>query len=211
MAEPRTEGAGIAGTLTITLGGVPRTLRCLTIEQSEEWLSTAGRLIAAMEVDDDAEESALLSSLMRAGTTAAVQALAAYDRDGVLGGIDAIRRVATPPEVRTAVEVVVEAAVPFDVDAARLVAAAFGGPTRTLALVIAAVMQERLRLQLHPARSTPGPSIASASDTTGSDASGPPSSSSSAGPTATNGSERPRSTSATRSRTASAPGTSRPA
>lgn len=185
----RTEGTGLAGLLTVVMDGQPYQLRVLTIERTEAWQRQAAAQVAGMDVPDEASATDLLTILMRAGTDAAIAALAAYDEAGVLGGADGIRARMNPMELRAAMEVVMAAAVPFDLDASRSVAAVFGGPTRTLAATLALTIAQTLMGRPVPASSMPGPSPDGASATTTSDEPGPPSSSSSAGSTATTSSD----------------------
>ena len=175
----RDEEAAFRGFLDIAYAGKTVKLRPLSINATEEWLDTIGRRLADIEVPD-AAGAEVMSSLLRAGTAAAVDALAAYDVDGVLGGPEAIRGDMTPAEVKAALDVVMSAAIPFDEDAARSVVAAYGAPARTLAMGMALSFVRAS--QQEP--STPGVSDAGASGTTRSGRRGRRSSSSSGGPTA---------------------------
>lgn len=191
MAE-RTEGAGAAASiLTVTMGGEPYRLRALTIEKAEAWQVLMARLAAGMSVDPGAEPADIFAGLMAAGTNVGIEALRAYDDagDAVLGGAERIRKLMLPSELRSAMEVVVSAAVPFDEDASRSVALAFGGPSRVLATTLMTTMAQVILGSRAQAPSTPTPSDAGASDGTASDGSGPPSSSSSDGSTAMNGTD----------------------
>lgn len=190
MTTERTEDAGLSGVLELIVHGDKRKLRCLTIDEADAWLEHVGMTIAAMEITDSPGAD-VMAHLLKAGSAAAADALAAYDVDGVLGGPSAIRHDFTPQELKTAMEVVSLAAAPFDEDAARSVASAFGAPSRTLALGLAMTF-----LRASPQEpSTPGRSDAGASGTTGSARRGRRSSSSSGGSTDTS-SSRPNGSSA---------------
>lgn len=179
MAE-RTEEAGLAGLLDITMGGRVYTLPALTIEQSDQWLDRLGAAMADAEVLDGDSGADTLRTLLRHAAETALELVVAYDTTGVLGGADEIRRRATKRELSEALEMMVKVEDPFGEGGQRLVAAAFGYPARLAAERLELVTEPMLRL----VRSLSTPSEPGDSTTPGtSDPDGPESSSSSTGPT----------------------------
>lgn len=175
--QERTEEDALERRVLLTLGGVPHRLRTLSWEESDEWLAQLGIEVAGSDLGEGEPD---LSAFLRASSAAALRLVAAYDREGVLGGEDGIKALgATKREVREALEVLVAAEDPFGEDAVRSVVAAFGEPSRFLWRRVAMVVAEAGFLrELWTAglrgRDSDGPT----SDVTGAE-----SSSSSAGPT----------------------------
>lgn len=179
----RTEEAGLAGFLTFPVGSDEARLRCLTIDETDVWLDGLATIMSDLPVSDDNDRpEAVMGSLLRSGTRAAVAAIRAYDLDGKLPDEGAMRARMTPTQIHHALEVLMAAAVPFDQDTSRSVATVFGAHVRMLMAGIGLAMLSTL------AESTPGVSDAGASATTASARRGRRSSSSSAGPTATSSS-----------------------
>lgn len=175
------EAVALRGRLPVTLGGISRDLRVLTLDEADEWVSSVATLISGLDVDPIADPGQLIAIALRQGTAAAIEAVVAYDREGKLGGPEGIRKVgATPGEVREALAAMFDAALPFDPDSARSVAAAFGGPIRYVSNVL---MMTMARIASRPESSTDGPDEPGASTSTPSGGPGPQPSSSSAGHT----------------------------
>ena len=86
MAEERTEAEALAQVLTISVGGEPVALRTLTIDESDAWLR---RLTGAVDVElAEAEGDAdTLARMLALPAQAALDLVAAYDVDGVLGDV----------------------------------------------------------------------------------------------------------------------------
>lgn len=182
MAE-RTEEDGLDAILLIRLGSEVHELRTLTIVESDEWLAQVSVELARVDLPAigqpiEGEPDAALARFLTESSAAALRLVAAYDRDGVLGGEEAIRAVARKRDIRVALERMVEAEDPFGEDAVRSVATAFGAPSRSLWRMTAAFVAASLL-----ATSTAGPAAVTASDGETSDDAGPGSSSSSDGPT----------------------------
>lgn len=178
----RTEELALSGLLPLTIGGQPVELRTLTIEESDRWLGQLAADLAALEVPiSEHDGMAMLTGFLTSSAGAALRLIAAYDVEGVLGGIDAVRAKASKRELKAALEQMVTAEDPFGEDGARSVAAAFGAPSRLLRLGMSAALDEMAASLREPSMSGPSPGMASA--THGSGESGPASSSSSAGPT----------------------------
>jgi hypothetical protein len=188
----RTEQDALDRKVVLWRAGEPVILRTLTIEESDTWLEQLTERTIRLDIPDDSESGvAVLAALIRSSTNAAVGLVAAYDLDGVLGGVDGIRSTMSKAELAHALEVMVSAETPFG-DGARSVAKVFGAPMTALGAgsdLALRAMQEYLLAQ-----STSGPSEGSATATTESDASGAGSSSSSAGRTATTRPRRKRGT-----------------
>lgn len=179
MAVERTEDAGLAGVLPITIGGRVRYVPALKIRQSREWKAKLGELVAGVDIDDDLGRT--IATLANLASDRALDLVEAYDTTGVLGGREAIEDQATDAELFAALEVIVKATYPFE-GALRSAAEAFGPQLRTLAgraLAVAADALSRVS-------STPTPSASGASTRTPSSSGSAMSSSSSSGPT-TNG------------------------
>ena len=194
----RTEAEALAQVLTISAGGEPVELRTLTIDESDAWLR---RLTGAVDVElGEAEGDAdTLARMLALPATAALDLLAAYDLDRVLGDVETLRSRMTKRELHAALEAMADAEDPFGEGAARLAAEVFGAPSRFLAAMTSLVIDG---LASPTERSPTGASTPGAS--TGprtSDPAGAASASSSAGPTATSGSSRKRRSGAKRSRT----------
>ena len=130
---------------------------------------------------------------------AALDLVAAYDVDGVLGDTETLRTRMTKRELHAALEAMADAEDPFGEGAARLAAEVFGAPSRFLAAMTSLVI-DGLASPTAPSpsgASTPGASTGPAT----SDPAGAASASSSAGRTATSGNGRKRRSGAKRSRT----------
>lgn len=198
MTDVRTEAEALAQALTISVGGEPVALRTLTIDESDAWLR---RLTGAVDVElGDAEGDAdTLARLLALPARAALDLVAAYDVDGILGDVDSLRTRMTKRELHAALEAMADAEDPFGEGAARLAAEVFGAPSRFLAAMTSLVLDGLAS----PTDGSPsGASTRGAS--TGhrtSDPAGAASASSSAGRTATSGNGRKRRSGAKRSPT----------
>jgi hypothetical protein len=198
MSQERTEAEALAQVLTISVGGEQLQMRTLTIDESDAWLR---RLTGAVDVElPQAEGDAdTLARMLALPAAAALDLVAAYDVDDVLGAADSLRTRMTKRELHAALEAMADAEDPFGEGAARLAAEVFGAPSRFLAAMTSLVIDGL-------ASPTDGsPSGASAPGaSTGPEASAPAgvaSASSSSGPTATSGNGRKRRSGAKRSRT----------
>jgi hypothetical protein len=189
MPDVRTEAEALAQVLNVSVGGEPVALRTLTIDESDAWLR---RLTGAVDVElPDAEGDAdTLARMLALPATAALELVAAYDVDGVLGEPASLRTRMTKRELHDALEAMADAEDPFGEGAARLAAEVFGAPSRFLAAMTSLVIDGLAS----PTDGSPsGASMPGAS--TGhrtSDPVGAASASSSAGPTATSGNGRKR-------------------
>lgn len=159
MTQERSEADGLAGRLTLTMGGRAFDVPVLTIEQSEAWQRTLAHRLASIDVlpaTDDGEE--LMAQLFAAGGQAKLDVVAAYDLTGVLGGRDAIRAAMSQKELASALEAMVEAELPFGVVAAPSVVAAFGEPMRIAAATLTAIrsLSERSPNGASPTGDSPG-------------------------------------------------------
>jgi hypothetical protein len=198
MTEERTEAEALAQVLTLSVGGEPVALRTLTIDESDAWLR---RLTGAVDVElPDAEGDAdTLARMLALPAQAALELVAAYDVDGVLGDPESLRTRMTKRELHAALEAMADAEDPFGEGAARLAAEVFGAPSRFLAAMTQLVI-DGLASPTVPSpsgASTPGVSTGPAT----SDPAGAASASSSAGRTATSGNGSKRRSGAKRSRT----------
>jgi hypothetical protein len=198
MPEERTEADALRQVLTVSVGGKSVELRTLTIDESDVWLRklTGAVDVELPEADGDADT---LARLLALPARAALELVAAYDVDGVLGDIDSLRTRMTKRELHASLEAMAGAEDPFGEGAARLAAEVCGAPSRFLATVTSLVIDGLA------SPTAPSPSGASTSGaSTGRETSvpaGAASASSSSGPTATNGSGRRRRSGARRSRT----------
>lgn len=182
MTAERTEDAGIAGVLQISMGGRVHRVPALKLRHSREWKERLGDIASGIELDDDLGK--MLASVANLASDRALDLVVAYDRTGVLGGRDAIEDEATDAELFAALEVMVKATYPF-ARALRSVAEAFGPQLRELLTRLAGAAAGALSR----ASSTPTPSATGDSTPTPLSDGSATSSSSSSGPT-TNG-ERP--------------------
>ena len=198
MSEERTEAEALRQVLTVSVGGEPVALRTLTIDESDAWLR---RLTGAVDVElGEAEGDAdTLARMLALPAQAALDLVAAYDIDGVLGDTDSLRTRMTKRELHSALEAMADAEDPFGEGAARLAAEVFGAPSRFLAAMTSLVLDGLASPTVSPPSgvSTPGASTGTGT----SDPPGAASASSSAGRTATSGSGRKRRSGAKRSRT----------
>jgi hypothetical protein len=194
----RSEDLAARQVLPISVGGERIELRTLSIEESDAWLRT---LTGAVDIDVGAigGDADGLAKLLSLSAQAALDVIAAYDADGVLGGREALSARMTKREVRIALEAMATAEDPFAEGALRLVDEVFGAPSRLLAAMSTMVTSE---LASRPGASPSGASLPGAS-TTGprSDLAGAASGSSSSGPTGTSASGTRRRRSATPSPT----------
>lgn len=180
MTVERTEDAGLAGVLDVTMGGEPVRLRALTYDESEVWLERYADALSSTETTDGDTDEARMRSLVTAATRTALDLVLAYDIDGVLGGADAVRARATRREITAALELMVTVEDPLSATAPRLAAMVFGLPSQiALERVEAAINEPVLRL----VRSLSTPSGPGASTGATSGDGGPRSSSSSTGRT----------------------------
>jgi hypothetical protein len=195
MAE-RTEAEALAQVLTISVGGEPVTLRTLTIDESDAWLR---RLTGAVDVElGEAEGDAdTLARMLALPATAALDLVAAYDVDSVLGEPASLRARMTKRELHGALEAMADAEDPFGEGAARLAAEVFGAPSRFLATMTSLVLDGLTTAPSPSGASTPGASTGQPT----SDPAGAASASWSAGRTGTSGNGPKRRSGAKRSRT----------
>ena len=189
--DERTEDAALRGILTVSMGGQPYQLRTLTIDESDDWLGKLATGLSSVELPEGADGTAAMRALLTASSAAVASLVAAYDLDGILGGLAVIRGRMSKRELRAALDAMVTAEDPFGEDAARSVAEVFGAPSRFLAAGMRMVMAQ---IASPLAASTNGRSRATASTSDASAANGAASSSSSDGRT-------PRSASVARRRT----------
>lgn len=179
MVAERTEDLGEIGVLHLTVGGQPVRLRVLTIEESDAWLDTLARVLSSLDVPDmEGEPADVMARVFRAGSDARVRVVAAYDIEGVLGGVEAVRKRMSKQELASALEVMVEAEGPLGMVDARSVVEAFGLPLKRAAGTLGA-----LAAISRPERSPSRRSGTGASPTPRSTGPGRASSSSSGGPT----------------------------
>lgn len=180
MTVERTEDAGLAGVLDVTMGGGPVRLRALTYDESEVWLERYADALSSTETTDGDTDEARMRSLVTAATRTALDLVLAYDIDGVLGGADAVRARASRREIAAALELMVTVEDPLSETAPRLAALVFGLPSQiALERVEAAINEPVLRLvRSLSTRSAPGASTGATSGDAG-----PRSSSSSTGRT----------------------------
>ena len=198
MPDERTEADALRQVLTVSVGGTPVELRTLTIDESDAWLR---RLTGAVDVElPEAEGDAdTLARMLALPATAALDLVAAYDADGVLGDTETLRTRMTKRELHAALEAMADAEDPFGEGAARLAAEVFGAPSRFLAAMTSLVLEG---LASPTERSPSGVSGPGASTGPGTSVpTGAESASSSAGPTATSGNGQKRRSGAKRSRT----------
>lgn len=117
MADPtpiRPDGEVVAGTLRVRLGGYPKTLPELNIEDNEAW---QGKLVvglaSVLKTMDAIKDWDQAVRLVSRSTPLMIDLLVAYDKSGVLGGKEWIRANATNSEVYEAFKEVAQASYPF--------------------------------------------------------------------------------------------------
>jgi hypothetical protein len=182
MAEERTEADALRQVLQVSVGGEPVELRTLTIDESDAWLR---RLTGAVDVElPEAEGDAdTLARLLSLPARAALELVAAYDVEGVLGDAEVLRSRMTKRELHAALEAMAGAEDPFGEGAARLAAEVCGAPSRFLATMTSLVIDGLATAPSPSGASTPGASTGQRT----SDPAGAVSASLSSGRTATNG------------------------
>lgn len=183
--DPRTEEEAEAGTLTVFMGGKPYTLPVLTIAESEDWQAALVQQLQTIDIPEGGDGITQMQAIIGGGTKAKMAVLLAYDHSGVLGGADNVRKHMTQQELRRAVDTLIEVEFPFETDAARSVAEAFGLPMRAMGAYLRQAVDVRASLS---GNSASGPSPIGVSPTTVSVANGRRNNSRSAGPTASTGS-----------------------
>lgn len=176
MAGERTEDLGLAGVLTLTIGGRARSVPVLKLRQSREWKARLGDVAKGIELDDDLGVTIAHAAALPADI--ALDLVDAYDVGKVLGGRDAIEDAATDREIFAALESLVKVTFPFET-ALRSVVEAYGPQLRVVATGILASVADRLSR----ASSTSTPSDTGDSTPTPLRSVSPTSSSSSSGPT----------------------------
>lgn len=178
MTSERTEDAGFAGILDLTMGGARRSVPVLKLRQSREWKDKLGTSITTIDVGDMADLGKTITSLANTPIDVALALVLAYDRTGSLGGREWIEENATDREVYAAFEMMVSATYPFG-SVVRSVAEAFGPQLRAVtAMVIGQTAESLSRGSL-----ASGPSPTGASTLTPFPSGSRTSSSSSSGPT----------------------------
>jgi hypothetical protein len=175
MTADRTEDAGLAGVLTLTIGGRPRYLPVLKLKHSRAWKERLGGVAAGIEMDDDLSVTVARAANLASDT--ALDLVAAYDRTDVLGGREAIEDEATDVELFAALEAMVKATFPFE-GHVRSVVEAFGPQLRQVGMAL----MTSVAVRLSQASSTPTPSVTGDSTPTPLRSVSPTSSSSSSGP-----------------------------
>ena len=117
MADPtplRADADVVAGTLHMRLGGYDKTLPELTIEENEVWqgklVTGLAEVLQTMDAVKDWDQAVRLVSR---STPLMVDLLIAYDKSGMLGGRDWLRKNATNSELYDAFKEVAVASYPF--------------------------------------------------------------------------------------------------
>lgn len=179
--DERNEDVALRGILPLIIGGKAVELRTLTLDESDEWLGRLAEELAAVGIEDTDQGADLLRAVYTASSAAVARLVVAYDVDGKLGGLEALRSRATKVELKQALDRMVGAEDPFGEAAAHSAAEGFGAASTLLAQGMRAVVAEQMWSAL--ADSTTGPSNGTASDTARSVPVGARSNSSSGGTT----------------------------
>ena len=119
MVAERTEAAAFAGTISGKIGGLPVTVPVLRIRHAEAWRKTleeTAKGVGGQLFEGLAGVVEMTSEMMNAVITLVV----AYDREGVLGGIDRIQDMAYDQEVWDLFKEMVDASYPFVDDLNRM-------------------------------------------------------------------------------------------
>lgn len=103
----------VKGTIRIEVGGVAHRVRVLPISAADRWIEQLEAEFDRIAGDVDAHEGGSLLGLTAKTNRAAARMVAAYDREGTLGGYDAILDTAFPSELAEAMEVMRTSALPF--------------------------------------------------------------------------------------------------
>ena len=113
----RSEEEILAGTLTVTIGGAEVPLRELRIKELREWKKTLGSVVGEIADIDFMTTPGDISKMVGTVTELAgdriTDLVLAYDKEGALGGREAIEETASATEVYRAFRKMLEAAFPF--------------------------------------------------------------------------------------------------
>lgn len=154
--DERTEGLALSRVLPLLVGGQTVQLRTLSIDESDAWLGLVAARLASVDLDQTLAASESIAELMTWSSSAVVGLVAAYDLDGTLGGIEAIRSTMSKGELKAAMDAMVTAEDPFGEAVARSVVETLGLPSRFLATFTRMEVTRAIASQL--ASSTTGPS-----------------------------------------------------
>lgn len=102
----------LSGILRLRFGSVETEVPALPLRPAKKWVDLLAAKLAAIGASPTGDSSALLR-LANETVDAALDLIVAYDRDGVLGGREWLEDNATPWQIRSALEVMREAALPF--------------------------------------------------------------------------------------------------
>lgn len=107
-------------TVTVVLGGIPKRMLELPARANEEWKRELAEQVATRSASlRTLDSTAAIAALFSGVTDVQAELIAAYDREGRMGGKDWILDNATASEIWTAFKGVLFAAFPFLSDAAR--------------------------------------------------------------------------------------------
>lgn len=110
---PRTEDEIVAGTLTVSLGGVKKSVRILSIREARVWklalVNAVGQDVAGMRLDGAGDIAPLLDT----ATDKMLELVVGYDVDGSLGGREWLETKATDAELYAVFRRFLEISFPF--------------------------------------------------------------------------------------------------
>jgi hypothetical protein len=111
--EPRSEAEVVSATISVTVGGVPKTLPVLSIKRNRTWkarlIGRAGTILGSVE---DVETWAGALALVTNAVDDMLEMLLEYDRAAALGGREWLEEHATDAEIWAAFKEVARAAYP---------------------------------------------------------------------------------------------------
>lgn len=112
---PSTQEEVLAGLLTVTVGGIEKSIPTLSIRDAREWrkrLAAEVAPIAGLQID--ANDWAGMPAKLQLAEDTMLELIVAYDRSGALGGREWLEEHAMPRELGPVFTACVEAVFPFD-------------------------------------------------------------------------------------------------
>lgn len=114
--DPQVEAETLRGILRVTVGGEERLVRKLKLRPAEEWFERNAKALGpiahvdASTIEGDPEAFA---GYMRDVTSSLLAAIADYDTEGTLGGVEDLANTAYPDEIAPLFWELRDAALPF--------------------------------------------------------------------------------------------------
>lgn len=112
-APARTEEEVVAGLLPVTVGGIKKPLRILTMRESRVWKLSLVKIVGTDVAAIDVKKAEDVGTLVDAASDKILDLVVAYDVDGTIGGREWLETNASDLEVYTIFRRLLEVSFPF--------------------------------------------------------------------------------------------------